>query len=70
MSAKSLRDLDDTRRRNQGRSRPHPTRFRDRLARVFRRGADRRQEALLRANPHLARDVGLELDDPILGRPR
>ncbi len=66
MSAKSLRDLDDTRRRTRARrsTRPRPSRFRDRLARVFRRGEQRRHEAHLRANPHLARDIGLEPDEP------
>lgn len=58
MSAQALRELDE-----RHRSRRHPARWRDRMARLFRRGADRRRQARLRADPRLLRDVGLRPED-------
>jgi hypothetical protein len=58
MPAQALRDIEETRR-----SRRHPARWRDRMARLFRRGADRRRQARLGADPRLLRDVGLRPED-------
>lgn len=66
MSAHSLKDLDDTRRRHP---RGPRSRLRARFARVFRRGTQRRHEARLRSNPHLARDIGLDPVEPTKWRP-
>lgn len=67
MFAQSLKDLDTARR---GRPLRRPLGLRRRLARYLRRGAERRQEARLRADPHLARDVGLIPEAPNHGRTR
>lgn len=64
MTAQALREIDARRR-----SRRHPTRWRDRMARLFRRGADRRRQARLRADPRLLRDVGLRPEDLEQGGP-
>ncbi len=58
MSAQALRDIDERRR-----SRRRPARWRDRLARLFHRGTNRRRQARFRADPHLLRDVGLRPED-------
>ncbi|WP_300443270.1 hypothetical protein [uncultured Mameliella sp.] len=58
MSAQALKQLDE-----RHRSRRRPARWRDRMARLFRRGTDRRRQAQLRADPRLLRDVGLQPED-------
>ncbi len=64
MTAQALREIDARRR-----SRRPPTRWRDRMARLFRRGAVRRRQARLRADPRLLRDVGLRPEDLEQGGP-